>query len=225
MDTARSLVSVEHKFVLWWHQKAACTTLRAWFAQVLGHEVDWTFGPQVNGRSIHALPMPIYAPKQHGGYYHFTVVRNPRARLVSHYRQQIVQPGYTTNGERTHHQQAYSSFRDFVGIVCTTPPERLDQHVAPQWPVVEGVKLDAVVHLEQMEAEWAPVVAKLGVDHIPLRPVNLHRYTEPVECCADWRPEQFLDEGLRPPWECYYDDTLLAITQIPFAEDLERWYS
>lgn len=228
MDISRSLVSTQHKFVLWWHQKAACTMLKVWFATLLGHEVEYNPGPQVNRKSIHNIVFPHFKTDSHPGYFHFTVVRNPLARLVSVYRQQVGKPEFNVDSGRPRIQQTYSSFRDFMGIVCSTPPERLEAHRSPQWPAVKGVPLDAVVHLERLEAEWPPVAERIGVaDHpLPNLPIEWHMpKTEIVGCCADWPPERFQEENIRPHWQSYYDETLRAVAELRFADDLEHWYS
>jgi len=227
MDISRSLVSVEHEFVLWWHHKAACTLMKTWFATLLGMDVQYNPGPEVNHQSVHNLTFPRYNATLHRGYYHFTVVRNPRARLASIYRQQVSKPVFNVDSSRPLIRQTYSSFREFIGVVCSTPEDRLEVHRAPLWPVMKDVPLDAVVHVERLETEWPPVAKRIGVDHIPLPelPIEWHMpKTEIAECCADWPAERFIETGLRPPWKSYYDDTLRAITQFKFAEDLEHWY-
>ncbi len=233
MDTTLSLVSTEHKFVLWWHHKSACTLMKGWFAAVLGLDFTWNEygGGRVGGESVHQLPGMAfhYDNDKHQGFYHFTVVRNPRARLVSQYRQCIdeTDPRFNSDTGRPPDRQSYDSFREFVGIVCSTPSERLEYHVALQWPPVEGVPLDAVVHLESIDAEWPAIVERIGLAHVPLPEVP-DSYRKPrtadVDCCADWTKEQFTESKLYPPWECFFDDTLTAITQVTFAKDLEQWY-
>jgi len=213
----RSLVCEQYRFVLWWHPKAACSSLKKWFYLV-----------ENNGKSppsdIHVYynrHAVKYRCDKYGGFFHFTVVRHPLARLVSHYRQQIRAPAFNLDLSRPRIQQAYSSFREFIGIVCSTPDERLNAHVAPQWPAIEDVEMDAIYRLENI-SRHCPLLSGAGVPEYGLPEGSLPQVNID-ECCADWREEQFRQSDIRPRWQHYYDETLRSLVRFRFSSDF-KWY-
>ena len=141
---------------------------------------------------------------------------------MSHYRQQIqATPAFSLIATRSSGGQIYDTFRDFAELVLQTDPQDLDPHVAPMWPALAGVRIDATLTTETMNRHWDTLPIQ---GNVPL-PDHGRRDTDPVSCCVDWPSERFVDNGLWPPWGCYYDRDLMADASRYFDHDLARWFS
>lgn len=155
-------------------------------------------------------------------YFHFTVVRHPLARLVSHYRQQIDgQPAFSLIEDRSIGGQTYDTFRDFAELVLLNNPNSLDAHVAPMFPAIDGIRLDMSLTTTSMNHMWNTLPIQ---GNVPL-PDRGRKDTKMVSCCADWPSERFLETNERPPWQCYYDSDLRKDAIAYFSQDVSRWFS
>ncbi len=238
MHPGRSFVNEQRRFVMWTHPKCASTSLKSWFGKTLGYRVApnengvWCFwrGPlpaDPDDHTVHQMAgsFPHYRPEIHLDFFHFTVVRNPLARLVSHYRQEAdfaPSPAYNLILNKPPEEQRYDTFRQFAEIILGTPPEDLNPHVAPLSPSLEGAPLTRTLRLEEIDAEWPPLMRQLGLPDDPL--VNRWPRNRLRGCCVDWPQERFFQAGLRPDWQDYYDPPLRKAVCDCFREDLERWY-
>ncbi len=231
MIIGNSLVNEECGFVLWWHAKAGCTSLKAWYLETMGEPVpDELRSPIISqDLSVHQAcdDMPRYEAEKHAKLIHFTVVRNPFSRLVSHFRQQVsAGPLGLLDIDKTLQQQRYDSFRQFVGVVCGTPEHRMESHIMPYSRVLRGVCLHAILPLEKIDdgCGWLALMRALELPQKYLAWRMRTPHTDDTAFCGDWPSERFREDYSRPAWPCYYDDTLRQQVKEKYHDDFERFY-
>jgi len=144
--------------------------------------------------------------------YSFSFVRNPWARLVSEYRY------------RKHHW--HFSFRDFVGAhLPAAGMSDAYRHVMQQSDYVYGpdgkLLVDFIGRFENLQADFAEVCGKLGLESHPLRHVNhvagIHQRV--ADRVRGWAGMSH--EPKHPHYSDYYDDeTRERVTQL-YARDIE----
>lgn len=233
MQTAvldRGLVNERLGFVLWWHPKAACTSLKCWFLRTMGfHIARLGDGPWVtmeHGESIHSVCNGLlpYDPECHELLRHVTVPRDPRARLVSHFRQRLSTLGWSgvidVRGPRK--EFCCQTFREFVAGVCATPSERLEHHLSHQATVIPPVRIE-VMPFEQLPFLWPRFLRSLGLPPRPLLSRNFGRHQRATACCADWPAGRLAALPYGPTWRSYYDDSLAAMVARKYHDDFRRF--
>lgn len=235
MIILNSLVNEKRGFVLWWHAKAGCTSLKSWYMETMGQPAPELLGSPMlpDGTSVHGAceNMPHYNPKKHANLIHFTVVRNPLPRLVSHFRQQIAaqpQPGWRAGPAwnldtgRAPQRQYYCTFREYVGVICSVPDYRLESHVHPYSHTLKGLPSVLEIHLEEIDQSWPDLLRALGLLPQPLAWRMPTIYTT-TEFCGDWLLKRF-PVNVMPQWQCYYDTELQQQVREKYHEDFERFY-
>lgn len=197
-----SLISDPHRFVLWWHAKSGCTTLKVWYLDLFGYQCEqindgthnmWA----ANGESVHSRIHQWknkFNPKEHENYFHFTVVRHPLARLVSHWDQQV-----TSGTEKR-------SLARYIQYVVAEPQATVDPHIARQHARLADVKMNLWIRLEEINNYWLGLMDFLQLPAKPL-PVRNRR-------------------GAGDKWEeVLSDKTLRKIAEQHYEEDLALYYS
>ena len=233
MNVHQALVNTDKQFVLWWHAKCACTSLKCCVAQTVGKEVTWLNANQASagwgceGTLIHATMLrdPAYEYEYFKDFFNFTVVRNPFARIVSHFRQQIkAKPEFNTLQRFPVKWQKYKTFRDFIQLILRATDGQLEHHVATYSHAMKGVTLHQVLKIPIPDRELATLFRQLGTESSTLRLTNTTTYTGVSECCADWPLDRFVTTRLSPSWECYYDQKLIDLVAWRYREDLQTFF-
>jgi hypothetical protein len=194
---ANSLVCESHRFVLWWHAKSACTTLKAWYLDLFSYTITDVpeLGVFANGMSVHNRIggwNNQYDPKRHEGYFHFTVVRHPLARFVSHWDQQVA-------------AQNAGDLLSYARETVVTPQEVCDPHLSRQHRHLWGLPMHHVLRIEELDEGWVPLMQLLGLPEQPLPLRNVRGVG------ARW--EEILGEGI-----------VRDILTRHYAEDLTTYY-
>jgi len=187
-ERENSLVWEPGRWVLWWHAKAACTSLKSWYLDLCRFRVarnalgQWGVGQS----SVHNFVGPRgshFDPDRHRNYFHWTVVRHPLARIVSHWDQQGV--------------DKLGSLAEYVRELVVLGPDGQDIHVMPQVLGLWGLSMHAVLRLEEIGEAWPRMMRFLGLPDDPL-PVRTARGAG-----AMWRT-RFADPLVRDVAERYY---------------------
>lgn len=192
-------MSEAHEFVLWWHAKAGCTGLKAWYLGLFGFVVEKAQNGMltVDGVSVHDKVdrwHNKYTPSKHSSYFHFQVVRHPLRRLVSHWAQQ-----HNCGSE-------IRNFPNYLKHIVTTPQDIVDRHVSWQHAELEGVKMHLTIKLEDIDSHWRNLMKFLG---LPVQDVF------PVVNAS----------GAGEKWqEQFTDPTITAIAERHYKEDLDNYY-
>ena len=114
-----------------------------------------------------------------GGYFKFSVFRNPTDRLISAYWEKFV-ANRTLEGSLWHIAPVLSviqnidsrrvdaergiTFREFTNFVISTPPRQLDAHWRPQYLYLEGMKYDKIFDLDDLSDFYHYISQRTGQD-------------------------------------------------------------
>jgi hypothetical protein len=227
----RALIDERRGFVLWWQPKAACASLKCWFAKLKGfHIMRFNGGPwsvAETQESIHSfiVSQPLFDPVVHSHLYQVAVVRNPFSRIVSQFRTRIRADGTWTgiiDTRETSSGVSCDTFREFVHAIRDTPRQFLEHHLSHYQPG-PSVRLDAILSLEHLNFQWPEFQRRIGLPAKPLINRNRSWRTRRIRCCADMPCARLAKEHLRPPWECYYDDAIKRIVARKYREDFLRF--
>lgn len=133
----------------------------------------------------------------HPGYFHWSVVRNPYDRLVSAYKNKLVdnfQGGLDSLRHKNH------SFKSFILEINKMNLEIADRHIRLQTSLIPLESMDFIGRLENFQQDFNTVCNKIGVPYqeLPHRNKTSHKhYTE------------------------YYDDETRQIVARKYAKDIE----
>lgn len=232
MDRAHALVDPHNRYVLWWNARCGCTSAKAWYLKALGFSLgplaDRTLGVPILGASIHdvvdKLAPRIPFPHDSLATIEAAIVRNPFARLVSHFQGFIGRhPGAPHVLNLKSPQQAYNTFREFVKIICDTPNCFLEQHVALQTDAWK-TRSPTLIRLEEIDKEWAYWLVRVRM-HPDMFPKQNCRMPGPETSkpLADVPMEALAEyNGSFPPWRNYYDKHLLHSVRLKYAPDFQQ---
>lgn len=111
----------------------------------------------------------IYSPREYAGKYKFTIVRNPWDRLVSAFL--FLRAGGFNEEDRlfaNDHLQAFDSFETFVAQWVNSKNIMQYPHFYPQLSFISvnrrPPKLDFIGRFEQLEADFAKIARRLGIE-------------------------------------------------------------
>ena len=118
--------------------------------------------------------------KEFEGYYKFCIMRNPWNRMVSLYRNKILNPTSTKPSKLVKYYGFNSdmTFAEFVLHLITLDQKDLDVHAQPQYKFVfhNGINvLDYIGFLENLTEDWKTICVNAKIKHIPLRRNNRSR--------------------------------------------------
>uniref|UniRef100_A0A6C0BNF6 Uncharacterized protein n=1 Tax=viral metagenome TaxID=1070528 RepID=A0A6C0BNF6_9ZZZZ len=199
----------EHKFVMFLHARVGCGSLKNWFLALKGIEAKGKGEP-------HKSCLPFQTSTVPAGYYAFQVVRNPLARLVSFYKQNVVykQRNWEYMGRDW-------TFERVVRHLVTKAP--CDARCIPQ--VKEGLELKRIVHLESLSEDMEAVQKDLGLNLA----WNFYQKScpSPETKCDDvkkpWKitGHQMVAHRIWPHWEVMYNDELRKLATQIYLRDMQ----
>jgi hypothetical protein len=159
----------------------------------------------------HRVEFPFVKWERIGGmkdYYRFGFVRNPWWRIVSCYESKIAMPGDSPVKKTLSELGKYKkgmSFREFVGIVCSTSDEMADSHFRSQSSFLchnGSVNVDFVGRLSSIEEDFKTICenSALGKTFLPLANQTESR-----------------------PYAEYYDEESISLVRERYIDDIERF--
>jgi hypothetical protein len=105
----------------------------------------------------------IYYPvHRYQDYFKFAFVRNPWDRIVSCWRNKVVDQNYFQFDARTHSRMA--SFSEFVSYTADLDIQTCDIHVREQSSLVDLNHVDFVGRFERFESDFRAVASRLGFE-------------------------------------------------------------
>lgn len=171
VDPPLYLVLPDHKLIYMVTPKAGCTSIKI----NIGRNYN-IFAKTEKGQEIHNNQNWIKQFRKlssnYKGYFKFTFIRNPFARLVSCYKDKVV-----FNGEYNNYYfkdyyfdiQPNISFENFVDIVTKIPDFLADRHFKSQYySVVKNnpYALDYIGKLENISNDWKLLSKKFSLEPI-----------------------------------------------------------
>lgn len=177
-------ISLRFRYIYFETPKAACSTIKRFLIRNespdiwLGAAADVGYDEfaQFHDREF----SPLLSPKQvfpfaekmtSGKYFRFCFVRNPYARLLSAYLDQVTgQHRFAVEARRQlglpMASEVTPSFTSFVEAVCVQPIETMDVHWKPQYhhTCQHAVEYDFIGRVENFEQDIATVAGRLGLD-------------------------------------------------------------
>jgi len=113
-------------------------------------------------------------PRLTNGFFRFAFVRDPRTRLVSAWRDKIVEwdkpraAGARPLGLSTEERASLREFGDFVQYVVQQDPATCDHHFRPQTRLIDVERIDFVGRFENFASDFRTVFEQLGIPaHVP----------------------------------------------------------
>lgn len=142
-----------------WYRVAKVGT-RSIVAALHEHDVDFI------ADHPYAVRVP---PSLTNGFFRFAFVRDPRARLVSCWREKICEtdklraPGARPLGLSVEERASLREFGDFVQYVVRQDPATCDHHFRPQTRLVDVERVDFVGRFENFDHDLRIVFEQLGI--------------------------------------------------------------
>jgi Sulfotransferase family len=102
-----------------------------------------------------------YLPAYYRDYLKFAFVRNPLDRLVSAWKNKVLEANYFQFDEATHQQ--LQSFEAFVAWLVKQPIEQMDEHILPQYMLVDTDNLDFLGRFESFSEDFTTLAGKVGL--------------------------------------------------------------
>lgn len=189
MDT-NTYFSPCHRLLYVATPKVACTSLKWWFAELLGVQVaiekarvSLESDPELVIHDMFARVAPEYTGANEAGliealaspdYFRFCVVRNPFTRVFSAWQskwllreplQGAAYPYALSELAIESREGIRSAFESFLRVVATVDdPSRHDVHVAPQWALLDPqrVSYQVVGQIEEPSAVLQALASHLG---------------------------------------------------------------
>jgi Sulfotransferase family len=217
----------EHKLIYVAVPKCASTTVRTVLSRLTGA------APTTREHSHRRRASGLKSPRLVGmsAFYRlatspdslrFSIVRNPYARLVSawadKYRGKPLVPGDSfvdqylehrakIDGGLPHGHSATLDFTNFVTFACATAESRVNAHWHAQDDLIAmpGIKLDVIGKVESFDADFAEVLAHLGVERELSRDGGMH-----------------LNATRHQPWPDYYTSALANRVYRAYERDFDR---
>lgn len=200
-----------------------------------------------------------YAVLRDPRYFKFGFVRNPWARIASAYLdkfvvkpvirkpllqwefiRKVIHDVYKTEGSKPNYQKSIT-FRQFVNYLSTTKDDNeLDGHWRPQTTFFEGIELDFVGRLENLEEDFQVVLGKAKITDYALPSSNKSRSAiikktessasqEKIENYygskhpSDLYPSELLSLKKLPSYKAFYTDDLIQMISERYQEDVDAF--
>jgi hypothetical protein len=159
------IVIHENKVVYWYIPKNACTSLKTYFAKLLGLEYE----------IVHDAPFELINDfNSLPDYFHFSIVRHPFVRLYSLYKNKILsEPIDSDFFERGVEKIVFKywmdrfwagmTFNDFCKSVSSIPHHEADPHFGPQFLQLPPANV-YIMRMENLNQEINKVFPLLGLN-------------------------------------------------------------
>lgn len=231
------LVNHRYGFIYCPIPKIASSSLKQWFMLTVGLTPEspaWTERAHVwvASRAIQ------FRSDFERGYFTFTFVRNPWSRLVSAYTQKFLHRAHhpdspsrpvvesvCTVKSRPIDYDAAITFREFAEFIAAAPDAAsLDYHWRPQHLYISNVNVDFVGKIENMQADFESICARLGVREQFLFSTLRQKYNEAAgEIVADRPAVELRAMSELPNYRSFYTPDLIELVGKAYAEDIRRF--
>lgn len=180
------ILALHEQKAIWMAIPRVCTTsIKIAFANLLGIACR---------QNVHKAKLPYILPQeivQYPSYWIFTVVRDPRDRLLSAF------CGWNDNWkQRGHGLSPDISWEAFVRRICKCPTPTMNKHVAPQTYLLSRtgtIRPDFIGRYENLAADWAVIHKRTGL----VLPPRHHHKTEHRPFMEVFTDEQWVLAGTK----------------------------
>ena len=228
MSKIRSITycSPKHKFIYLAVPKVASSSIVAWMLQEEGLEWDSrnpkTIIPRIAQRNILLAKNPDFR-----GSFRFTVIRDPKSRLVSAYLDKFARLADTEDKQahnpakavtKNHGTNGAITFRQFIHYLAQAKLPRVDIHWIPQSLLVKAFKPDMLGNFDELQPFLKKVEDRIGV------PIQIGWERRSLALCdEDCGPVMDIPSvelgGRKPVMESFFDDEITKIVENLYADD------
>lgn len=234
------LVNLDRKFIYCHIPKVACSSLKRWFLLASGMENSQIDSPhalaanyRLGGLSAQRWFSVLHDPT----FLRFAFVRNPWARLVSAYLNQllirtpvsepVLQFVHTRRGRDSTSGMPGEctdiTFRSFLEFLSAGRPEKFDGHWKPQYLFFEANRFHLIGRFERLADDFTIVAQMLGIEH-RLPHENATKYAanqRSVELVADLLPRELFALPAMPSYQAFYTPSLRDLAAHVYSKDIE----
>jgi len=214
------LFDAETRSVLCVDPKCGCTTIKDWFARIVGNQAGGDF-------TIDRYMRPAAEVGKAREWTRIWFLRDPLRRLVSFYYHFVVDDprlwSFADHASTMH--LANSTFADFVEMVgdLHSRGDRLQHHLQPQTRNLERGHVDHMVKIEDLTERADALMRLLGTQ---ARPSHLNRRAQAEAPRAEgaWlRPPGELRDLPRFSYDSFWNANLHEIAHTVYAEDFKLY--
>jgi len=236
---ARHMFSREHRLIIGFSPKAACTVGAKMFFNHIGRlDEALAFDPWIHNYREEYLKTHVVYPRWHWNkrYLKIKLVRNPYTRVISGYTHAMIHPYMdeqltTFFGIKDRRELSFSRFLEFLEARINGP---INPHNGLQVfkEELHQYPYDHVLKIEELEAGLADIRARRGVDlkvderilnsghHLPKYEFRLERCSEVPFSSLAKRKDGRISV---PPHAAFYDPVTLARVSKLFEPDISTY--
>lgn len=192
-----AVVNHTHRLILYLVAKSGVSTIKRMFLE--------------SGSRVRIPQADLRAPR-YDGYFRFAFVRNPWSRLVSCYRNKVLEQRperfWRFVNNYPHIPFEKMSFADFVRFVCRVPKDLCDRHFRPQVDLFVEEEVDFIGRFESYADDLRRVIERSRLDDKFLKWCNrkINPSLSGPSCYTD-----------------YYDDNSRRLVAEKYRDDVERF--
>jgi hypothetical protein len=209
--------------------KNASTTIQRWLYSLCVAEPATDINRAIEQFTLWRTGLAARKLLSRPDIFRFTVVRNPRNRLVSAFMSKVVRGnqdllrGTGCRSERV----CQLTFRSFVQEMLQLSPEEVEAHVRPQYLFFGNTDFDMVGRFESLDCCLREIATRCGLPFTWGSWGQTQRLAQPPKSTskpmADWTVEQLRQLPSAPPYEAFYDAELVDLVDAYYRIDLERF--